>query len=128
MTFADTSFFVGLVDAKDQWHERAVRIERTLPKRVVVSDLVVAESVTIIGSRGGGRVAKTLYEHFRDSCDIEFVDQGLLDEAMGLHLGFNGKLSVADCASITIMGRRRIGRIISFDSDFDRVKGIERIA
>jgi predicted nucleic acid-binding protein len=126
--FGDSSFFVGLADTRDQWHRRALRLERSLLKGFVVSDLVVAESVTIIGSRGGGQAASELYEFFRDSCEIEFVDEGLLAQAMALVLRFDGKLSVADGASVAIMGRREIPRIVSFDSDFDRIKGIERIS
>jgi predicted nucleic acid-binding protein len=128
LIFGDSSFFVGLADERDQWHQQADRLGRTLPKGMVVSDLIIAESVTIIGARGGGRAGSVLYEFFRDFCDLEFMDSRILDEAMQLHLSFDGKLSVADCASVAIMARRGIRRIVSFDSDFDRVKGIERIA
>jgi predicted nucleic acid-binding protein len=124
--FADSSLFVALADKKDQWHNDAVRLGPSVTKGTVVSDLVVAESVTIIGSRGGGRAAATLYEFFRDSCDIEFVDRRRLEAAMRHHLMFDGRLSVADCASVVIMTERKLRRIVSFDKDFDRVKGIER--
>ncbi len=127
MIFGDSSFFVGLADRRDQWHDQAARLGGSLPKGLVVSELVVAESVTIIGSRGGGRSGSALFEFFRDFCKVEFVDQSTLNEAMELHRRFDGKLSVADCASVAIMGRRKITRIVSFDSDFDRVKGIDRI-
>ena len=128
MIFGDTSFFVGLADKKDQWHDSALRLSPSVGKGTVVSDLVVAEAVTIIGSRAGGRAASTLYEYFRDSCEIEFVDKSRLDESMRLHLMFDGRLSVADCSSVTIMTERKIKRIASFDTDFDRVKGIERLS
>jgi predicted nucleic acid-binding protein len=128
LIFGDSSFFVGISDSRDQWHARAARLRDNLPKQLVVSDLVVAESVTIVGSRAGGRAGRTLYEFFLDSCDIEFLDHRGLDDAMALYVRFDGKLSVADCASVTIMSRRKIRRIVSFDSDFDRVDGIERIS
>jgi hypothetical protein len=126
--FGDSSFFVGLVDSKDQWHSRAAKLVDVLPKDIIVSDLVVAECVTIVSSRSGGRAALILYQYFRDSCLVEFLDSGLLDEAMASHLRYDGKLSLADCVSLTIMSRRKVSRIVSFDSDFDRVKGLERIS
>ncbi len=128
MIFGDSSFFIGWVDSADQWHARAVQLFESLPADIVVSDLVIAESVTIVGSRKGGRPAHELYEYFQDSCQIEFVDPGLLAEAMMTHLRFDGKLSLADCVSVTLMGRRKINRIASFDTDFDRVKGLERVS
>ncbi|MCK4454942.1 MAG: type II toxin-antitoxin system VapC family toxin [Thermoplasmata archaeon] len=55
------------------------------------------------------------------------VTIALLDEAMALHLQYDGTLSVADCASVALMSRKGIGGIVSFDSDFDKVRGIRRI-
>jgi predicted nucleic acid-binding protein len=126
--FGDTSFFVGLVDSRDQWHSRAAKLANSLPKEILVSDFVVAESVTIIGSRGGGRAPLALYEYFRDSCEIEFVDPELLASSMQAHLRYDGRLSLADCVSLTLMGRRGLSHIVSFDADFDRVKGLNRIS
>ena len=68
-----------------------------------------------------------LYEYFVDECDVVFVDADLLDEAMTLHLQYDGTLSVADCASVAVMSREGIGEIVSFDSDFDKVSGVTRI-
>ena len=122
---ADSSYFVALTDSKDRWHEQALGLK--VPRELVVTDLIVAESVTIVGDRGGGKAGQTLYEYFVDECDVVFVDQGLLDEAMALHLQYDGTLSVADCASAALMSRDGIGEIVSFDSDFEKVRGIRRI-
>ncbi len=98
-----------------------------MAQEFLVSDLVLAETVTIIGDRRGGQAAQTIYEYFTDECEIEFLEVELLRGAMGLHLRYDGSLSVADCVSIALMAQRGIGSIVSFDSDFDRVPGIERI-
>lgn len=93
----------------------------------LVHDLVVAEAVTIVGARQGGKPARTLYEFFTDACEIALTDPGLLDEAMALHLRYDGSLSVADCVSVALMERRGIRTIVSFDRDFDKVRGLRRI-
>ncbi len=67
---ADSSYFVALADSKDRWHEQALGLK--VPRELLVTDLIVAESVTIVGDRGGRK-------------------------------------------------------IVSFDSDFDKVRGIRRI-
>ncbi|MGI0070473.1 MAG: type II toxin-antitoxin system VapC family toxin [Thermoplasmata archaeon] len=128
MIFADSSFFVGLTDSRDQWHARAASLLSSLPPDITVSDLIVAESVSIIGARAGGKAAQHLYRYFRDSCEVEYVDRDVLAASMDVHLKFDGRLSVADCTSIVIMSHRRISRVLSFDSDFDRVKGILRLS
>jgi len=124
---ADTSYFVALADRRDRWHRDSLRVKSLIPQEFVVSDLVLAEAVTLVGARLGGSQARVLYRYFLDACDVVFTDKGLLEEAMTSHLHYAGRLSVADCASLAIMTRRGIGEIVSFDADFDRVKGIVRV-
>jgi len=47
----DSSFFVGLADAKDRWHADALRLRQRLRREPVVSDLCLAEAATILGKR-----------------------------------------------------------------------------
>jgi predicted nucleic acid-binding protein len=123
----DSSYFVALADRRDRWHTDAVRIRRTVTQEFLVADFVVAEVVTIVGNRQGGKTAQILDEYFVDETEVAFVDGRLLDEAMALHLRYDGRLSAADCVSVALMGREGIRDIVSFDSDFDRVRGIRRI-
>ncbi len=127
MLVADSSYFVALADRNDKWHEDSIRLKPRMPRGFLVSDLVIAESVTIVGDRGGGKIAQTLYEYFIDECEVEFVDEDLLAEAMMVHLQFDGGLSVADCVTVAIMHRIGAKELVSFDSDFDKVRGIRRI-
>ena len=102
-------------------------MKNEVPREFLASDLVVAEVVTIIGSRRGGRPAQVLYQYFLDECEVEFVGEALLREAMVHHLRYDGVLSIADCASLDLMSRRGIRRIVAFDRDFDRARDVQRI-
>ena len=124
---ADSSYFVALADTKDRWHADALRVRRSAPQEFFISDFVVAEAVTIIGSRRGAKPARAMYEYFMDSCEIDFADGDLLREGMIHHLRYDGRLSVTDCVTLGIMGRRRVRGIVSFDSTFDCVRGVRRI-
>jgi predicted nucleic acid-binding protein len=101
--FIDTSHHVGLVDRKDQWHESARRVARPLPKRPKLTNLVVAEAVTIVGNRSGGKPARLLYDSFVDQCDVMFVNRALVAPALVQHTRFDGALSLADCATVCVM-------------------------
>ena len=127
MILADSSYFIALADRRDRWHEDALRVRKTVPQEFLVSDLVVAEAVTVVGGRRGGKPAQTLYEYFVDECEIVFLDPVLLDEGMAHHLRYDGSLSVADCTSVALLSRYRIREIVSFDRDFDKIRGIRRI-
>jgi predicted nucleic acid-binding protein len=127
MIFADSSFFIGLADKRDSWHKRALKVKGRLRDELVISDLIISESVTMVGYRAGGDAGKTLFNFFKDNCMILYVDDDTLEEAVKLFSKFDGNLSVADSTSVIIMKRKKIKGIISFDSDFDKIKGINRI-
>lgn len=127
MIFADSNFFIGLLDKKDKWHDQALALSESINEEMMVSDLVISESVTLAGSRSGGKAGQKLYQFFVDNCRIEYVDEDILREGMEVFLRYGGKLSLPDSVSVVLMRRKGISRIASFDSDFDRVDGIRRV-
>jgi predicted nucleic acid-binding protein len=128
MIFADSSFFIALADRKDQWHPAAKALLPILAdETVIISDLIISESVTIIGRRSGGKAGERLYYYFMDNGKSVGLDEKILNGGMSVFLRYDGTLSVSDAVSVFIMERENIERILSFDSDFDKVQGIVRI-
>jgi predicted nucleic acid-binding protein len=126
--FVDSSYFIAIADQKDQWHERAKKLSTKLHNKPVITDLVLSESVTAVGARGGGKAGMTLYEYIIDNCEVVCMTMDMLEKAMEVFLKYNGNLSLADAASVAVMRSRDITSILSFDEDFDRVAGITRLA
>ena len=128
MIFVDSSYYIAIADTKDQWYKKALELSEYIDTNTnVVSSFIISEVVTEIGRRSGGKVAYNLYNYFTDNCKIIYIDRDLLSESMDIFLRYDGTLSLADAASIAIMGNMMIGEIVSFDSDFDKVDFINRI-
>jgi len=128
MIFVDSSYYIAIADTKDQWHKKALELSEYIETNIsVVSSFIISEVVTEIGRRSGGKVAYNLYNYFTDNCKIIYIDRDLLSESMEIVLKYDGTLSLADAASVTIMDNMKIGEIVSFDSDFDKVDFINRI-
>ena len=127
LIFIDSSFFIAVAHKKDRWYRRAAELARELPKQKLVTELVIGESVTAIGSIGGGKAGVEVYEYIIGNCDVVFTDRELLDAAIPIYLKYDGTLAVADAISVEIMRRRGIKKIVSFDADFDKVSRISRI-
>lgn len=128
MILVDSSVFIGLADNRDQWHVAAKKIIPHIAKsKPVISGLILAEAVTAIGRRGGGKAADRLYHYLTDSCEIVSIDEKILQEAMQVFVKYDGTLPVSDAVSVHIMEVKNIRNIASFDSDFDKVDGIVRI-
>jgi len=124
LIFVDSSLIIAMVLTKDQWHQKAVQlIKKINNEEKVISDLMVAESITSIGDRKGGKEAINIFNYLQDnftviSTDFEFLRQ---------YLKYDGTLSIADTSAVEIMKNMKITQIASFDRDFDKVEGIVRI-
>jgi predicted nucleic acid-binding protein len=128
MIFVDSCFYIALADKKDQWHTKARNLTKYVEnKETVISDLIISEVLTEMGKRSGGKKAHQIFEYFIDNCEIIYVNSDLLVESESHFLKFDGTLSLADAVSATIMLQKGIWDILSFDSDFDKVDGINRI-
>ena len=127
MIFADSSYFIAIAREKDKWHEDALRVSEKIRESLLISELVISESITMVGSFEGGKAGKILYEYFIDNCRIEFINEEMMGKAVDTFLKYDGSISLADASSIEIMKKHGIKKIISFDSDFDKVKEIDRL-
>ena len=72
MILVDSSFFVGLADAKDRWHADALRLRPRLRREPVVSDLCLAEAATILGKRKGGKALTHIWFPRHGVHDVAF--------------------------------------------------------
>lgn len=128
MIFIDASFFIAAANEDDQWHEKAGEVFPTIiNEEKVTSDLVLSESITLLGSLYGGKAGLKLFKYIIDNHEIQYTDKEMSLNAMKTFLKYDGTLSFADSVSIEVMRNLEIGEIISFDSDFDKVDGIVRV-
>jgi predicted nucleic acid-binding protein len=125
MLFADTSYLVSLFVANDERHTRALQLI-TVQDRLVSTDHVFSEFITMAMRRAGHKSAYEFGKHLLQS-DITFLD--VVAEDLLPALGFvksHPNLSMCDALSAVLMTKLGIRKILSFDSDFDRL-GFERL-
>lgn len=128
LIFLDSSFFIALALKNDQWHLQAKKLASIVEESdKTVSDLVLSESVTMVGSLGGGKQGKLIYDYLMDNSQIIHTDQEICDNSIQIYLKYDGVLSFADSVSVELMNQNKIKKIVSFDSNFDKINNIERI-
>lgn len=135
MNFIDTTFWVGVADANDDFHESShaviegIRTGRASP--AITTDFVIDETVTILGKRRGfgaanaSKVAASILASPR--VFTVYIDDALLKESLKTYPMYGGRLSLTDVASTTVMRKYGVRQIFSHDHDFDKVEGIRRI-
>ncbi len=128
MIFIDSSFFIAAVNKNDQWHEMAGKILPIVVKEEkVTSQLILSESVTLVGSLFDGKTGLKLFNYIFDNHEVLYADKRMSLNAMDTFLKYDGTLSFADSVSVEIMKDLGINKLVSFDSDFDKVDDIIRI-
>ena len=130
MIFLDSSFIIALSDEDDQFHEAAVGILPKLGSHRAISELVIAESVSAVGARLGAKAGRAVFENllYDSSTKTFFAGKRLYERAMPIFTKYGGRLSFADSVSVRLMYDQKIREIASFDSDFDGVEDVARIA
>lgn len=132
MHFIDTTVLVGGGDRKDQLHPEAKEILKKIPGGQhgvgLVSDLVLAETATILSRRRGPKEAAAYVKGFRDSPSIRcvFLDGTLFDAALVVFSRYGNRLSFTDSATVAIMESLGCRILFSHDSGFDGIPNVTR--
>lgn len=127
MYFLDTTFIVALFVSNDQWHQKAVEIfEKIKIDEFIISKLVIAETITVLKNKLNAKEIREIYRTLPKIVNV-IDDYEFFDDAMEIFVKYDSKISFFDSMYIYLMKKENITEIISFDSDFDRVNGINRI-
>lgn len=130
--FVDTGAWLALVDRSDGLHRQAVS---TLPdvlrpdSRLVTTNLVIAESYTLIRRRIGHHAAVSFLDSLRTSPHLERVysDQRLeLAAEEILRRYADQPLSYVDAVSFAVMQAENMSEAFAFDHHF-RVAGFTTV-
>jgi predicted nucleic acid-binding protein len=120
----DTGAWVALADQDDKYHEKAAREYPDLLKRyrrLVTTNLVVAEAYIILRKALGHAAASTFLESIRSSPRIEKVQstEELEIEAEDILRRYSDQaFSYTDAVSFALMRQRGIDAAFAFDKHF----------
>lgn len=124
--FADSAFYIALLNKGDQHHEATVSIIKGLGTfRTLTSEMVLAEVLAFFSGRGPFLRTKAvdLVEEMRKNPTVVIVPQtrDLFLRAVGHYRSHSDKnWSLVDCASIIIMEENRIIKALTTDHHFEQ--------
>ena len=137
----DTSVLVGLIDARDVWHHGAVALRDALKSAradVVYFDCVVNETVSVLARRARERKVPSEFATLLDQLVSHVPESSIVwvssrirqfyPKIVALVRDSSGTLNFHD--ALIALGSRElgIGLIATFDSDFDRIEWLKRLA
>jgi len=124
--YADADYWIAILHPKEQLHETAVRLSRSLgPARIVTSEMVLVEVLNALGSRGENVRAKAgdSVRQLREAPNVTIVPQtsAQFSEALVFYQAHKDKeWSATDCASFLIMRERGLTEALTNDRHFEQ--------
>ena len=129
MIFVDSNIPMYLVGAAHPNKEAARRLlERAIGagERLVTDAEVLQEILNRYHAIRRPDAIQPAFDALLGVVDEVFpIEQPDVERAKALMLGTPG-LSARDAVHVAVMSRREIGELLSFDTGFDRISGIER--
>jgi len=124
MIFIDTSFLLALLIKSDVNHKRALQLSKLFNENKMINTTVLTETLNaFIGI--GGKIGISLYETLKEMFDIDYLTPSDYDEAVKIYLSYDSSINYSDCTILKSMQKNNIYRIATFDSDFNKVNGLE---
>ena len=122
--FADTHYFLALLNVNDHWHQKAVAFTQNFAGQLVTTAWVLVELGDAMAATPEGR-AQFIATHTdltvdRD-CSIAPCDDKLLDAGIRFYAARSDKKwSLTDCISFIVMQREGITEALTGDHHFEQ--------
>ncbi|MGE0607244.1 MAG: type II toxin-antitoxin system VapC family toxin [Pirellulales bacterium] len=122
--FADTSFYIALVNPGDEAHTAARTHAAGYRGQVVTTDFVLVELGNMLSRVGDREVFVQLWNQLQSDPRTSIVpaDRGLLSRAQDLFASrLDKEWSLTDCASFVVMQEAVIREAFTTDHHFEQV-------
>lgn len=119
--FADTWFFVALINKRDQYHQKALELSEEYENYPLITTDAVFLEVGNALSNNYKNEAVELIESFLESDDVEVIrlNPDLFNEALSLYKKHQDKSwGLVDCISFVVMKRYEVTQALTFDRHF----------
>ena len=126
VVFADTGYWVALLNPHDELRDRAKKISESLnPVHIVTSEMVLTEVLNDFSKRGDylRKVATELIDCIQENPNVTLISQTSKQFQQGLKL-YKNRLdknwSLTDCVSFKIMEDMSIYEALAYDKHFEQ--------
>ena len=122
--FADTFYWVALINPKDSWHQRAREVTSSLKSvELVTTDEIFVEVLNFQSSQGAKmrrRTVEFIDDSMQNPC-LQVIPQNRESFRQGFELyrrRQDKEYSLTDCISMTVMQRLKISEVLTHDNHF----------
>lgn len=127
MLFIDSCYIIALMNKKARHHKKAEQIKELIKnERTIINSTVLIEMLN--------NLHKKRYEPLRDEIigilygmdEIHYLTLDDYNESLQMCKEYDFSVNYSDCTILKTMEDYDVDTVVSFDSDFDKIKGINR--
>ncbi len=121
--FADTVFFLALINRRDQYHQSAVDHYASLSESLLTTAWILVELANAISASPLRRQFEHVLEALNEQSDAKVVEPSteLYNEGCRLYLSRPDKeWSLTDCISFIVMEREGLVDVLTADRHFEQ--------
>lgn len=125
MIFLDSSYILSLIFENDINHLKAMQIRYVLEDEAkMINNTVLNEVLNSIDSNNSKIEINYIINRLLSLHKIDFLNYDDYITSIKIFRYYNQSINFSDCTILKSMFENNINQIISFDSDFDKIKGI----
>lgn len=122
--FADTSYWIGLVNPRDQIHQKAIEVTHQLSSvRLLTTEMVLVELLNSFSDTPFRRAVAGMALKLRNDRNVRIVPQTSEQFEIALERykrAADKSWSLTDCASFQVMEAERIQSVLTHDQHFEQ--------
>ena len=127
MIFLDSTYLIGLILKNDSLNYKSHLLKSYLDdENKIINNTVFNEVLNSVSSNNSNydlnHIKKLLL-----SFNVDFLTSDDYLDSFDIFEYYNFSVNFSDCTILNTMQNYNINKIASFDSDFDKVKGIKRV-
>lgn len=128
MLFIDSCYIIALMNIKAKKHDDSLKLLEYIDnERTLINSTVILEIFNNLKKKCYESKRLDIIDLIYSMDKIHYLDVPEYDKALDLCKYYNFSVNYRDCTIIQSMEKYKVNTIVSFDDDFDKVKGINRV-
>ncbi|WP_303295229.1 type II toxin-antitoxin system VapC family toxin [Methanobrevibacter woesei] len=127
MIFLDSSYLIALMLKQDRNYKKASDLKTTIfNERIIINNTVLSEVLNSFNKYNSLNLEHNVNNMFK--FDIDYLTEDDYKKALTYYIYYNTAINFSDCTILVTMNKYNTDKIVSFDSDFNKIKGIINIS
>jgi predicted nucleic acid-binding protein len=125
--FIDSSFLISLLTENEKNNQHSCEISENINEYRVINNIVLSETLNGIRRYEKRVDLNKIYTIINEVMEIKYLKKSDYAEAVNIYSYYNGSINYSDCLILKTMQDNNINKILSYDDDFDKINGLQRI-